>query len=50
MSDDLVLNVTDAVANINELALEEQPAAFSKLRDFLEAELDGSNSTSAESR
>lgn len=46
MSEDLVSQVAEEIARIAELALEEQPAAFSGIRDLLENELNGTQSAS----
>jgi len=43
MSENLVHAISDAVSQVAQLPIEEQPGAFGKIRDVLEAELNGAN-------
>lgn len=44
MSENLIQAISDAVSQVTQLPIEEQPGAFGKIRDVLEAELNGANS------
>jgi hypothetical protein len=43
MSENLVHAISDAVSQVAQLPIEQQPGAFGQIRDLLEAELNGAN-------